>query len=165
MFLTSRSVQQVAALPFVMAAEEPLILLITSRRSGKWGLPKGWPGGSRSLIEAARQEALEEAGLEGLLHSAPVGSYSYTKNMRQGYPVPCEVFVFPLAVTFQRLSWPERTERKLRWVRLATAPGLVKDAGLKQLLARLAEDDGKLLGTLASDLNFLPDGAPNHALH
>lgn len=146
------SVQQVAILPFVPLAARHEVLLVTSRKGGRWILPKGWPMKDRPLTEAARTEGIEEAGVVGLLGEQPLGSYRYAKEMDAGYRVRAEVFVFPLLVAEQRLDWPERGERSLRWCGLAKASRLVEDRGLASLLGDLARDDGAALDAVAASL-------------
>ena len=145
MLFSPPSVQQAATLPFVPLGDGFEVLLITSRKGGRWLLPKGWPMKGHSLAEAARREAAEEAGVDGLLHDVPLGSYSYAKTMPEGYRVRCEVFVFPLLVREHSLVWPERGQRAMRWRGLRKAAKLVEDRGLARLLADLARDDARLL--------------------
>ena len=93
MFLNAKSVQQVAALPFVPVTvsaagkiiESFEVLLITSRKQGHWLLPKGWPKGKTSFAENAAREAHEEAGVTGQVQSDPIGDYTYMKSMRAYY--------------------------------------------------------------------------------
>jgi 8-oxo-dGTP pyrophosphatase MutT (NUDIX family) len=147
------AVQQVAILPFVPLAAGHEVLLVTSRKGGRWILPKGWPMKDRPPSEAARAEGVEEAGVEGLLGETPVGSYRYAKAMPEGYRVRAEVFVYPLLVSQHRIDWPERGERALRWCGLAEAARLVEDRGLVQLLGDLARDGGAALERAAAALD------------
>ena len=64
------------------------VMLITSRDTGRWIVPKGWPMRGKPDDEAAAQEAFEEAGVEGEISRDPVGSFvakinSYTDPGRQ----------------------------------------------------------------------------------
>ena len=119
--------------------------MITSRRQKRWIVPKGWPSKGRSYSQAAETEAAEEAGLAGVVHDVPVGSYRYRKRMHAGYVVPCHVFVYPMVVLEHRLDWPERGQRSLKWCSLAEAAALVGDTDLAGLLNELdVQDDGLL---------------------
>lgn len=153
MLFSPPSVQQVAILPFVQLASRVEVLLVTSRKGGRWLLPKGWPMKDRSLAEAARREAAEEAGVTGDLHEVPLGSFTYAKTMPEGYRVRCEVFVFPLRVRTHSLDWPERGQRAMRWTSLAEAAHLVEDRGLERLLADLAGADADSLRCVAAALD------------
>lgn len=121
------------------------MLLITSRRRKRWVVPKGWPSEGRTFPEAAETEAAEEAGLAGIVHDAPVGSYRYRKRMHAGYDVPCHVFVYPMVVLEHRLDWPERGQRSLKWCSLAEAADSVGDTHLANLLRKLDGQDTGLL--------------------
>ena len=121
------------------------MLLITSRRRKRWVVPKGWPSKGRSFPEAAETEAAEEAGLAGIVHEDPVGSYRYRKRMHAGYDVACHVFVYPMVVLEHRLDWPERGERAFKWCSLAEAAELVGDTDLSGLLSKLDGQDTGLL--------------------
>lgn len=142
MFIPPKSVQQVAALPFVWSGDDVLVLLVTSRSRKRWIIPKGWPVKNRALSWAAAREAEEEAGLFGVIQPDPVGFFHYQKEMSTGYEVRCSVGVFPMLVIEQRRDWKERKERKLKWCRLNEAALLVDDAELAQLLRDLPQAAG-----------------------
>jgi len=126
---------QVAALCLNEATGE--VLLVTSRGTGRWIVPKGWPMAGRSLAEAARQEAWEEAGVKGRVGQAEIGRYRYDKHQDRGFAIPVEVRVFPLYVDELEQDFPESQERKRRWFAPAEAARMVAEAGLKQLLRSL----------------------------
>jgi len=132
------SLQQAAALPLVTTAEEPRVLLITSRGSKRWILPKGWPAKNLTLAETAAREAEEEAGVTGDIDQDPVGTYDYAKRADGGYDVNCRVFVYPLNVRVQHLAWKERGQRKARWCAFSTAAELVRETGLSDLFNEIA---------------------------
>lgn len=88
------SARQIAALVWRKAGKESEILLITSRISGHWLLPKGWPVEGKSDSESALQEAFEEAGVWGGCDDHPVGSYRYRKMLSGGAAIYCTVDVF-----------------------------------------------------------------------
>lgn len=144
----AKPVQQVAALPFIRLGEVYQVLLITTRRRGRWSLPKGWPKKRLSPAGAAAKEALEEAGVSGRIGETSLGSYEYSKRMPQGYRIQCRVTVYPLLVTEHRLEWSEAEEREFRWVGLGEAAALVDEPGLRRVLNQLKGDSGALLGTM-----------------
>ena len=86
---------QVAALPWRKADDGVEIMLITSRDTGRWVLPKGWPESGENLFDAAAREAGEEAGLSGSVSRREIGRYYYAKALSSGKEVPCEVLVYP----------------------------------------------------------------------
>ena len=73
------------------------MLLVTSRDTKRWIIPKGWPMKGRKPSKAAAQEALEEAGVIGEAANQRVGSYRYRKRREADFDV-CEVQVYELAV-------------------------------------------------------------------
>lgn len=119
-------------------SDEKQILLITSRDTGRWVLPKGWPMRGKDGSAAAMQEAWEEAGVLGLrLSGDPVGSYTYDKIKDSGLPVPVEVLVYPVAVRELADDFPEKGERTRQWFTPAAAADLVHEPSLQALLRSL----------------------------
>ena len=166
MFPSSRSVQQVAALPFVLGEEGFAVLLVTARRKEKargrrnprWVLPKGWPKRRETLTESAMREAREEAGVTGVVHPMPVGEYRYRKSMKKGYDVDSHVFVFALHVRDEHETWREEKLRERRWMSLDAAAGALDDRGAARLVTGLS--DGDTLHSILAALAAEPDGHP-----
>jgi len=129
---------QYAALPYRLR-DGVEVLLITSRETGRWVLPKGWPMKGRKPHAAAAREALEEAGIKGKVGKSAIGSYRYGKRLAQGI-MPCTVEVYPLAVERQMSRWPEQGQRTLAWFSAADAAGLVEEADLASLLRAFAHE-------------------------
>jgi 8-oxo-dGTP pyrophosphatase MutT (NUDIX family) len=129
---------QYAALPYRLNGEALEILLITSRRTRRWIVPKGWPmEGCRPAACAAR-EALEEAGVAGPMARLPIGHFRYLKELRMGVELPCRVEVFALKVTREQDTWQEQNRRERRWFPAAEAAGLVGEPQLKLVIQRFA---------------------------
>lgn len=114
------------------------VLLITSRGTRRWILPKGWPMPGRSLAEAAEQEAWEEAGVKGKLSAKEIGSYHYDKQQDRGFAIPVEVKVFLIDVKELRDKFPEADQRQRDWFTPEEAADLVDETGLKALLKKLS---------------------------
>lgn len=134
---------QAAALPWREGAEGVEILLVTSRGTGRWVLPKGWPEGQEPLSETARREAAEEAGLEGKIAQDEAGRYFYGKALASGLRRRCEVHVFPLKVERIAKKWPEKGKRKRRWVSPRDAAALVEEADLREVISAFGENPRK----------------------
>ncbi|AXC51077.1 NUDIX domain-containing protein [Paracoccus suum] len=128
---------QVAALCLNEARDR--VLLITSRGTGRWVVPKGWPMRKFSLPGTALQEAWEEAGVEGVVGQTELGRYHYAKLQDQAFAIPIEVRVFAVIVRRLKSRFPEAGERKLKWFRPEEAAPLVAEAGLRDLILSLPE--------------------------
>ena len=91
-----------------------LILLVSKKRSKKWGIPKGNVTASLSFGETAAKEAFEEAGVIGRVSPNSVGMF----RAKKGTPIPrnIEVWVYLLEVDETLSKWPEKQTRQTRWV-------------------------------------------------
>lgn len=125
---------QVAALCFRRAPDLE-ILLVTSRETGRWVIPKGKLMKGLTLWEAAAQEALEEAGVVGKISRHALGEYDYVKFLKSGLGAPCRVTVFPLEVREQLSTWLEQHQRESRWYPWAEAAEQVHEPGLATIIA------------------------------
>ncbi|HTN98735.1 MAG TPA: NUDIX hydrolase [Nordella sp.] len=115
------------------------ILLITSRDTGRWVIPKGWPMRGWSGAEVAAREAFEEAGIEGESWSQAIGAYHYHKRRPGDRSVTCRVEVFPFGVITELARWPERHQRRRAWFAAHDAAALVNEDELKTLILSLSE--------------------------
>ena len=122
------------------------ILLVTSRETGRWVIPKGWPIRLKSRRKVAALEALEEAGVEGRVAKEPLGEFDYLKVLRSGESQACRVTVFALEVATQREAWREQTQRSTQWFGWEEAAAAVQEPGLSQIISdfarRLPPDEG-----------------------
>jgi 8-oxo-dGTP pyrophosphatase MutT (NUDIX family) len=109
------------------------ILLLTSLRTKRWILPKGWPEAGLTLAGSAAREALEEAGVTGQIAPDPIGHYHYIKE-KAGHALPVKVDIFALKVMRQRRVWAEKGAREIIWLPLELAAARVAERGLRQLL-------------------------------
>ncbi len=129
---------QYGALPW-RRGEGLEILLVSSRDTRRWVLPKGWPMKGRKPHAAAAREALEEAGVEGRIAKAPIGAYHYLKRMKNGSALPCEVTVFPFEVLRERKNWRERAQRVRRWFAVLDAAEAVDEPDLRAMILAFGE--------------------------
>ena len=114
------------------------VLLITSRDTGRWVLPKGWPMDGLSAASAALTEAWEEAGVtEAEIDPRPIGQYQYMKKLDSGVPQPVDTHVYRVKVGDLAASYPESDERVRRWVTPKEAAGMVQEPGLQDILRSL----------------------------
>ncbi|WP_170465472.1 NUDIX hydrolase [Ruegeria arenilitoris] len=130
--------RQSAALCYRVKERRLEVLLITTRKSKRWIIPKGWLSEGMSAAQTATQEAWEEAGVRGSCAPDPMGLFTHIKNRTEKRPVLCQVDVFPLHVTSTSESFPEQGQRKSKWVSPKKAADLVNSPELSQLLRKLA---------------------------
>ena len=125
---------QFAALPVRVAPDGGVeVLLLTSRETKRWIIPKGWPMKGRKPWEAAAQEALEEAGVLGRPGKTPIGSYLYFKRQAAHFEL-CRVEVYLLPFAGQLESWREKGQREAKWFDLEEAAMRVEEPGLISIL-------------------------------
>lgn len=139
--------RQIAALPYRAEASSGdggvRVLLVTSRQSRRWVVPKGNIGAGMEPHAAAAQEAEEEAGVLGAVCPTPIGSYRYRKRRGSGASLMIDVDVFPLAVTDELPRWREQDERERRWFSLADAAGAVEEPDLRDLIRSFSTSEFK----------------------
>lgn len=111
------------------------ILLITSRDTGRWVIPKGWPIPGLQPWETAAQEAWEEAGVQGIPSKDCAGFYNYEKICKRSVR-HCVVAVFPVKVRKLAKNFREKGQRELRWFRPKQAARLVAEPELAQILRK-----------------------------
>jgi 8-oxo-dGTP pyrophosphatase MutT (NUDIX family) len=109
------------------------VLLLTSRDTGRWVIPKGWPMDGRRSYEVAAREAFEEAGVRGTVENQTLGSYSYPKVLKNGLKVTCKVQVYALEVSEIARNFKEKGERKTDWVSCDEAVKRVHERELRNL--------------------------------
>ena len=124
---------QFAALCYRISKKKPEVLLITSRESGRWIVPKGWPMEGKTPAECAMIEAWEEAGVRGEVTGGCLGLFSYYKSIERN-GLPCVAMVYPVLVTNLEDKFPEAGQRRRKWFRLKKASDKVDEAELAHLL-------------------------------
>lgn len=136
--------EQIAALPMRRDTKDQVrVLMVTSRDTGRWVMPKGWHMDGKKPWRAAEIEALEEAGAKGHIGSLMIGSYSYGKTLDDGQVINCLVEVYPLFVEKLMRDWKERKERKRKWFTPKAAAERVDEPELAELLLRLHKNPHK----------------------
>lgn len=126
---------QFAALCYRMRRDLGLfeVLLVTSRESGRWIIPKGWPIAGKKPYEVAAIEAFEEAGVSGKTKKKPFGYFTYLKIAGSGQRIPCCVQVHLLNVEETSSTFPEKGQRVSEWVSCVEAAKRVREPELKGL--------------------------------
>ena len=125
---------QFAALCYRVVKKKVKVLVISSRGTGRWIVPKGWPMDGKTPADAALQEAWEEAGVIGKVVSAPLGLYSYQKVQDDAPDFPCVAVVYAVKVKSLAKEFPEAGERRVKWVGRKKAARLVDEPELSRIL-------------------------------
>lgn len=125
---------QLAALCYRNGESGAEVLLITSRNTRRWIIPKGWPMANYSARKTAKREAFEEAGIVGKVGKEPIGEFPSLKGMGNGFKVRTNIIVFPLKVEQQVTDFPEHGERELAWLPVEKAADICQDEGLSHFL-------------------------------
>jgi 8-oxo-dGTP pyrophosphatase MutT (NUDIX family) len=116
------------------------ILLVTTRQTKRWIIPKGWPIKGLKPAKSAAREAYEEAGIRGSIKTKAIGIFSYEKRSDEdGITIPCDVQVFPLLVKRQSKAWPESQQRIAQWLEPTVALSLVEEESLRSLISSFME--------------------------
>jgi 8-oxo-dGTP pyrophosphatase MutT (NUDIX family) len=130
---------QFAALPWrISEGGKRQVMLLTTRETRRWMIPKGWPMKGRKPSEVASQEAFEEAGLVGhIVGKRPLGVFHYGKQLAKKSRL-CQVRVFSFRVERQLDDWPEKRQRETKWFDAKEAATLVEEVGLAGIISRFA---------------------------
>jgi 8-oxo-dGTP pyrophosphatase MutT (NUDIX family) len=115
------------------------IMLVTSRTTRRWIIPKGWPESGIPPHQVAAREALEEAGVVGRVSKRPIGSFPYEKVLKHGATARCRVQVFALRVTRQKKRWPEKRARQIEWCAPAEAARFVREPQLRRIIRKFGK--------------------------
>lgn len=129
---------QYAALCWRIEKGRLLVLMVTTRRSGRWILPRGWPIAGLDPADCAAREAWEEAGVRGQVQPRCLGSYSYVKRREAAGTPPILVMTYALRVREMRGKFPEAGQRRRKWMTPDKAAALVREPGLARLLRDFA---------------------------
>jgi 8-oxo-dGTP pyrophosphatase MutT (NUDIX family) len=130
---------QFAALCYRIKDDKLQFCIVTSRRSKRWIVPKGWPIHGETPMDAAATEAFEEAGVRGKIYPRPIGVFSYYK-VRSQDELPCMAVVYPLKVKKILKRWPEDRERERKWVSRKKAAQMVDDPELSVIIQTFNPD-------------------------
>jgi 8-oxo-dGTP pyrophosphatase MutT (NUDIX family) len=155
--------RQYGALCYRMNRHENVVeyLLITTRETGRWAIPKGWRMEDKPAHRVAEIEALQEAGVKGKVCKRPLGDFSYTKLMADGERRPCVVQTHALKVHHLVKDFKERGQRRYAWVSCDEAAARVAEPDLKKLFFLIEEKaKSKLRRQVRRQFQFFANVAP-----
>lgn len=126
----------IGVLPFIREGDDFQIMIITTRTNGSWIFPKGQPMPGKTGEEVALIEAMEEAGIKGILTGIPlVVPYMKSSGMTG-------MILYPMEITKISKVWHEENERARKLVsiteasRKITQPGLISALECLELLRK-----------------------------
>jgi 8-oxo-dGTP pyrophosphatase MutT (NUDIX family) len=134
-----KPIRQVAAIPFRLRDAQPEVMLVTSRGTRRFIVPKGWPMKGKSGRQAALIEAREEAGVTGEIRNEPLGRYRYWKRLSDAF-VPVEVTVYLLIADDVMPDWNEAETRERAWLSPTDAALLIDEPELATLVRAITAD-------------------------
>ena len=123
--------EQAAAIPVRRAGRGLQVCVIRRKDASVWGVPKGLVDPGDTHEETALNEAWEEAGINGRLLGAAIGTYRYRK-----WGTRLTVAVYVMEVLEQAPTWEESAFRQRRWVSFPEAVALLADHPVAPLLDR-----------------------------
>lgn len=132
--LSSAPKVQHGALPWRYVDGTIEVMLVTSRDTGRWIIPKGWPHDGMSSARSAAQEAFEEAGITGAITKKTIGRFHYLKFIGDSDAIDCIVHVHALEVEEELSTWPEKSQRTRRWFLRPEAADLVDEPELRDVI-------------------------------
>ena len=126
--------RRIAALPVRHGPTGNLeVLLITTRETHRWTVPKGWPSKRSKDHKMAAVEAQEEAGVTGKVDPNPIGTFVYRKRIDTGL-IDVRVTLSILAVTKELERWPEMHQRTREWSPHRKAARRVRQPELRAII-------------------------------
>ncbi|KAK4803222.1 hypothetical protein SAY86_001425 [Trapa natans] len=132
------------------------VLMVSSPNRNDLVFPKGGWEDDESVEEAACREALEEAGIRGILNETPLGVWEFRSKSRQeicSLEGGCRGYMFSLEVTEELEAWPEQENHCRRWVNIQEAFKLCRYEWMRQALERF-------LGVLTAETKLEVIGGP-----
>tara|TARA_B100000575_G_C22653838_1_gene400972 strand:- start:124 stop:537 length:414 start_codon:yes stop_codon:yes gene_type:complete len=131
--------EQAAAFCYKKKKGKKYILMVTSRGSKQWILPKGWIEDDLTEKQLAALEAEEEAGVITKAQKIKkMGVYRYNKWLSQKSSVPVNVNVYSMPIKRLKKKFKERHQRKRKWVTVKKAIKIVSDKDLEAFLKKIA---------------------------
>lgn len=132
---TVAGLRQAGALPYALVDGRMAFLLVTSRRTSRWIFPKGSIEPNMTSWESAALEAEEEAGVQGIIDTKPIGSYR--ANASSDGSSLLDVDIYPMLVQVQLETWKEKHQRLRHWATLSEAKRLLSDPALSRIAVAL----------------------------
>lgn len=132
------ALDEIGALPVRLHDEGFVeVMLVASRETQRWIIPKGWRTQDLEPHEIAAREAREAAGVVGIASAEPFGHFTYDKRLSSGVVLPCRVAVHLVRVNGQLDRWSGRGRLECLWLTSREAARKVCNLPLQRLIARV----------------------------
>ncbi len=125
---------QYAALVYRMRDGKVQVLLVTSRKSQNWILPKGSPIANLKPHQTAAQEAWEEAGVKGRADKKCLGRFRFDRQGRGNRRQLCVGLVYPLQAKKLARNFPEAGQRQRKWLSPKKAARRIANPELSEIV-------------------------------
>ena len=125
-------ISQSAVIPYRHDKDRLRVMLITSRNTGRWIVPKGMVEPNMTPWDSAAKEALEEAGLLGTVGKTKICEYHYDK-----WETTFRVAVYPMRIAECLDDWEEREQRRRAWMTPKQAARRVREQEVSEAIAAL----------------------------
>ncbi|XP_076925827.1 nudix hydrolase 13, mitochondrial-like [Bidens hawaiensis] len=137
-------------IPYRLVKTEDLekieVLMVSSPNRDDMVFPKGGWESDETVEEAARREALEEAGVRGILKGNALGVWEFRSKSKQeacSEEGGCKGYMFVLEVTEELEAWPEQNNRNRKWMVMEEAFALCRYEWMRDALKEFEKVTGK----------------------
>ena len=124
--------RQAGALAWREQNGEIEVVIVTSRRTGRWVFPKGGIDPGMTEAMTAANELQEEAGVIGVPDEVPIGTYR-TAKIRPPLIWTVEIALYPIRITEVLTEWLESGKRERRFVTMDEAEQLLSEPEMAAL--------------------------------
>ncbi|KAF2945049.1 hypothetical protein DAI22_02g188900 [Oryza sativa Japonica Group] len=118
------------------------VLMVSTPNRADMVFPKGGWEDDEEVYEAASREAMEEAGVKGIVNRTTLGHWVFKSKSSQNSSSPrgaCKGYIFAMEVTEELESWPEQATHGRRWVSPGEAYQLCRYEWMREALTALLE--------------------------
>ncbi|KAK9277216.1 hypothetical protein L1049_006755 [Liquidambar formosana] len=147
------------------------VLMISSPDRDDLVFPKGGWEDDETMGEAACREALEEAGVKGILGENPLGFWEFRSKSRQNSSSMeggCRGYMFALEVTEELDSWAEQANHDRKWLTTDDAFKFCRydwmREALQKFLVSLSENRRNETGMVELPVMPVPDAGAEHQI-
>ncbi len=130
--------QLYGVIPYKVKDDSVWVLMVTSQTRRRWIFPNGNLEQDETGAQAAAREGFEEAGVKGSIEKKHTINTIIGKSAPDGIE-DVKVEFFAMEVLKQAEKWPEKSQRKRKWVSLDAAKDLVRDDDFRNVLNRFSK--------------------------